>query len=221
MEAIVLVSASPRRRELLTRMGLDCVVCAADIDETFPAGRYDFEALCGELAQRKVLAAIGRPELAGYRWFLGADTIVVRGRSVIGKPKDRGQAREFLVRLRGVTHKVVTGICLYDGLRKRFQLASEISLVRFSKMSGAEIDWYLDTGEWEGVAGAYRIQEKGACFIQYIKGNYTNVMGLPIRLIYDILRENNYPLGIKSSGSGALGRPAEKYEKGRMKHADV
>jgi septum formation protein len=202
MNAIVLASASPRRKELLTRLGLKIIVCAAGIDESFPAGREDFEILCGHLARRKIEAVLEKPEARGRRWFLGADTIVLLGRKVIGKPKDRSQAREFLARLQGHTHTVVTGLCLHDRRRGLFRLAAETSLVRFSKMSKAEIDWYLDTGEWKGVAGAYRIQGKGACFIQYIKGDYTNVMGLPICLVYDILQETNYPLGIKSSGSG-------------------
>jgi septum formation protein len=195
MEPIVLASASPRRRELLTRMGLEILVCAADIDESFPAGRDDFEALCGELAQRKVEAVLDRLELKGCRWFLGADTVVVQGRGVIGKPKDAGEAREFLARLQGVSHKVVTGLALYDR-QKGFRLAAEVSRVRFAKMSREEIDWYLTTDEWKGVAGAYRIQEKGACFIQSITGDYTNVMGLPIRRVYEILQTNNYPLGL-------------------------
>ncbi|MDR1627117.1 MAG: Maf family protein [Spirochaetia bacterium] len=202
MDAIVLASASPRRKDLLARMGFRLVVRAADIDEAFPPGRRDFGRLCGDLARRKVRAVLGQPGLKGYRWFLGADTVVVKGRDVIGKPKDRGEARGFLARLQGATHKVVTGLCLHDRQGGGFRLASETSLVRFAKMSGEEIDWYLDTGEWEGVAGAYRIQGKGACFIQHIKGNYTNVMGLPLRLVYGILREIGYPLGIKSSGPG-------------------
>jgi septum formation protein len=185
-------------------MGLEPVVCAADIDESFPAGSYDFPGLCAGLAQRKVAAVLERRELRTYNWFLGADTVVALGRKVIGKPRNREQAREFLARLQGVSHRVVTGLCLYDRGRESFRLASEVSVVRFARMSDAEIQWYLDTGEWRTVAGAYRIQGKGARFIESIKGNYTNVMGLPIRLVYEILRETNYPLGIKSSGSGRL-----------------
>jgi septum formation protein len=202
MEPIVLASASPRRKEILARLGPEIIVCAADIDESFPPGRDDFQTLCGQLARRKIEAVLDRPEARDCRWFLGADTIVLQGGRVIGKPKDRDAAREFLRLLQGAAHNVVTGLCLHDRRRGRFRLASETSLVRFAKMSEAEIGWYLDTGEWEGVAGAYRIQGKGACFIQHIQGDYTNVMGLPMRLVYGILRETNYPLGIKSSGSG-------------------
>jgi septum formation protein len=202
MEPIVLASASPRRRELLIKMGLEPLVRAADIDESFPPGRDDFEALCGELARRKIEAVLGRPELKAYRWFLGADTVVIQDGRVIGKPRDRDEARDFITKLQGAPHKVVTGVALYDRDSGRFHLAAETSRVRIAHMTSEEIDWYLDTGEWQGVAGGYRIQEKGACFIQSIKGNYTNVMGLPTRLVYEILRANNYPFGIKSSGSG-------------------
>jgi septum formation protein len=118
------------------------------------------------------------------------------GGRVIGKPKDRDEAREFIGSLQGTPHTVITGLALYDRDNGRFRLAADRSRVCVAAMSAREIDWYLDTGEWRGVAGGYRIQEKGACFIQSITGDYTNVMGLPIRRVYEILRTNNYPLGI-------------------------
>jgi septum formation protein len=183
-------------------MGIEILVCAADIDESFPKGGGDFGALCCGLARRKVRAVLEKPAVKGRRWFLGADTVVVRGRRVIGKPGNREEAREFLGLLQGALHTVVTGVALYDARRKRFRLAAGTSRVRLAKMGKAEIEWYLDTGEWRGVAGAYRIQEKGAFFIEYIRGDYTNVMGLPMRLVYEILLEHGYPLGIKSSGYG-------------------
>jgi septum formation protein len=113
----------------------------------------------------------------------------------LGKPKDKDEARDFLLLLQGAWHKVVTGVALYDGKTRRFHLAAEVSGVRIAKMTRAEIELYLDTNEWQGVAGGYRIQEKGACFIESIRGNYTNVMGLPTRLVYVILQANNYPFG--------------------------
>ncbi|MDR1931823.1 MAG: Maf family protein [Spirochaetales bacterium] len=200
MDGIVLASASPRRRELLRRMGLEPVVCAADIDESFPPGRNDFGRLCSALARRKIEAVLEKPEARGRRWFLGADTVVIINGGVLGKPKDKEEARGFLGILQGAAHRVVTGVAFYDRQSGRFHLAAESAGVRIAKMSAQEIDWYLDSGEWQGVAGGYRIQEKGACFIASIRGDYTNVMGLPIRLVYGILRANNYPFGIKSSG---------------------
>ena len=198
-----MASASPRRHELLTKIGIKPIVCTADIDESFPPGRDDFETLCGQLAGRKIEAVLQRPSVQAYRWFMGADTIVLKDGRVLGKPTDRNAAREYIALLAGAVHKVITGVAVYDRESSRFHFGSETAEVRLAKMTETEIEWYLDTGEWQGVAGGYRIQEKGAFFIESISGTYTNVMGLPLRLIYEILNNNNYPLGIKSSGNAA------------------
>jgi septum formation protein len=175
-------------------MGLPFVVCAAEVDESFPAGRGDFDVLCGELARRKVEAVVDMPEVRGRRWFIGADTVVLVDGEVFGKPGDEGEARRLLRRLAGRSHEALTGVALYDRLRGRFSLASEKSRVTFSPMSEAEIAWYAGTGEWRGVAGGYRIQGRGSRFIQRLEGNYNTVMGLPIRTMYVMLRDNSYPL---------------------------
>ena len=199
-----MASASPRRRELLTRLGIDLCVYVPDIDESFPPGRDNYEELCRELAERKIEAVKKRPEAQDFRWFIGADTIVLARKRVLGKPRDREEAREFLGILAGAVHTVITGVALYDKQKEAFYPGFEEARVRLAKMTREEREWYLDTGEWQGVAGGYRIQEKGACFIESIRGTYTNVMGLPLRVVYDILTVANYPLGIKSSGNGIL-----------------
>jgi septum formation protein len=182
-------------------MGLPCIVCSAEIDESLPEGRRDFKTLCKELARRKIEAVLERPEVRGRRWFIGADTVVVKNRRAFGKPRSKDEARSFIACLAGGRHRVITGLALYDRITRRFSLEAETARVKFAKMTEAEIDWYIETGEWQGAAGGYRIQERAACFIESIRGNYDTVVGLPIRTIYAMLKVNNYPLsGIKSSG---------------------
>jgi septum formation protein len=175
-------------------MGLPFIVRAAEIDETFPPGRADFDALCGELAARKIAAVLDEPDMRGYRWFLGADTVVLMDGKVFGKPKDEAEARRLLSRLAGRGHDALTGIALYDRKAGRFTLGAEKAAVRFAPMTEAEIAWYASTGEWRGVAGGYRIQGLGGRFIESLEGNYNTVMGLPIRAIYVMLRDNSYPV---------------------------
>jgi septum formation protein len=200
MEPVVLASASPRRRELLNQIGVPFIVCPADIDESMTDLHEDLESYCSRLARNKIEAVVGKQLVRGSRWFLGADTVVAAGRRIYGKPRDREEAHRFLKDLSGRRHKVVTGICLYDRRGNVFDQAGETATVRFAALSDSEIEWYLETGEWQGAAGGYRIQEKAACFIESIQGNYSTVMGLPIRAIYVILKRNKYPFsGIQSS----------------------
>ena len=124
-------------------------------------------------------------------WILGADTLVDLVDSVIGKPKTLDEARSMLSSLSGREHRVITGICISKGDRCISRTAE--TKVVFASLSPEEIEWYLETGEWEGVAGAYRIQGRGACLIESIDGSFSNVMGLPIRTVYGILTELSYP----------------------------
>ena len=203
MEPVVLASASPRRGELLKQISVPFIVCPADIDESLTVPRKpDFEALCADLAKRKIEAVLENQRVRGYRWFLGADTVVASGRKVFGKPRDREEAKAFLEALSGKAHKVVTGLALFDRRKNSFATAGETATVRFADLSASEIDWYLETGEWQGVAGGYRIQERAACFIEEIRGNYSTVMGLSIRTIYVMLMRNHYPFGDRKSSVG-------------------
>ncbi len=188
-ERLVLASASPRRRELLTQMGLAFTVIPSRADETLDHGRDPGELAC-EIAERKMADVAARvPEGV---WVLGADTFIVfRGR-FMGKPRDRGEARLMLSSLSGNTHQVITGLALRDG-SSGVTTAYETTDVTFRPLSPAEIDWYLSTGEWEDVAAAYRIQERGACLVSSITGSPSNVVGLPIHRFYGMLRDTNYP----------------------------
>ena len=109
---------------------------------------------------------------------LGVDTVVVLGGSIFGKPRDEGEARAFLRRLAGATHEVWSGLALIEAGRERTGAAA--TRVRFRPLGQAQLDWYLASGEWRARAGGYAIQGRGAALVEWIEGDYTNVVGLPV-----------------------------------------
>jgi len=192
MDTVVLASSSPRRQELLKQMGIPFIVCAEEIDESWD-GSVDIHEFAYRLAQRKIERVLTKRLVRGSRWFIGADTLVICGKRILGKPKNREEAETFLKFLSGKSHRVITGVALYDRHANHYDYISETAWVRFAPLEEEEIRWYLNTGEWQGVAGGYRIQQRAACFVETLRGNYSTVMGLPIRSIYVILKRNNYP----------------------------
>lgn len=171
--ALVLASASPRRRDLLARLGITpTAVAAADIDET-PLRDELPRAYAARLAREKALAV----EAKGY--VLAGDTVVAAGRRILPKAEDEATARRCLALLSGRRHTVLSAIALRapDGsLRER---VSE-TVVRFKLLSPAEIDRYIAGGEWHGKAGGYAIQGSAEALIQWIRGSHSGVMGLPL-----------------------------------------
>ena len=170
---VVLASGSPRRRELLESLDLDFTVRPAAVDETPNPGERPRD-LVRRLAREKAEAA-GRDG----EWVLAADTIVVENGDVLGKPRDRAQAKEMLQRLQGRWHLVLTGVALKprDGDTLH---AVESTRVLFAELTPEQIDWYAGTGEPDDKAGAYAVQGLGSLFILEIDGNYSNVVGLPL-----------------------------------------
>jgi septum formation protein len=128
-------------------------------------------------------------------WICGADTIVSVDDCLFGKPKDREDAGRMIKRLSGREHKVTTAIALYGGKGGEIDCRSTSCVVRFAELNPAEIEWYLDTGEWQEAAGAYRLQGLAGCFIVSIQGSPSAVVGLPLHNFYDMLRTNGYPYG--------------------------
>ena len=177
---IALVSSSPRRKEILEMVGFNFRVIKVETEEKFESSPYLTAVKNSEL---KVLAAKGL--INDGEIGLAADTIVVMGDEILGKPKGEGEAREFLKKLSGKWHTVITGFALLIG--ERLISGFEETRVKFKKLTLPEIDWYISTGEPLDKAGAYGIQGKGALFIETIDGDFFNVMGLPIGRIYDIL----------------------------------
>ena len=194
MEPIILASSSPRRQQILKSLGIPYIVHPADIDETVPKGMKVDDAP-EYIAARKVDAVVRKLSTEQeIGWVLAADTVVVYKNRISGKPKDMDEAREFLKTLSGNTHKVITGVALYNGAVHYMSTRTSINKVTFAEMSDEDIEWYLSTSEWHGAAGGYRIQENGSCFIKKIEGTESSIMGLPIFELCDILREQNYRL---------------------------
>jgi len=180
---LILASASPRRAEILRSLGIPFTVLPTDVAEDLVPGETA-DAASARLAEEKAArAADSEPD----SWILAADTLVVLSGEILGKPRDDAEAAGMLRRLRGREHGVVTAV----HLRRRAEGFSRIerSRVRFAAMSEEEIGWYVGTGEPRDKAGAYGVQGLGARFIEEVHGSFTNVMGLPARSVYTLLRD--------------------------------
>jgi septum formation protein len=184
LSPLVLASASPRRAEILRSLGIPFRVLPADVAEDVLPGETA-EAAASRLAEEKARRVAAREPGA---WVLGADTLVFLDGLVLGKPLDVEDARVMLRRLAGREHRVVTALHLTRGAGPGVGHA-EVSRVRFSPMDEEEIAWYAATGEPADKAGAYGVQGLGARFIAEIHGSFTNVMGLPARAAYRLLRD--------------------------------
>ncbi len=188
---VLLASASPRRHTILRQLSIPFEVSVADISEEVPEGEPPSDTV-RRLATEKVEAVQSREEAAHYEYILGADTVVVLEETVMGKPESRETAATYLRALSGRTHQVHTAIALYVRSRACYDIAESITAVHMAAISGEELAWYLDTQEWRGVAGGYRIQGRGQLFIEGVTGSPSNVIGLPIRPLYSILTRNRY-----------------------------
>jgi len=176
VEPLVLASASPRREELLRSMGLAFEVVPSNSDEKASCDVSPNAAALNWSREKAALVAELRPNM----WVLAADTIVVLGNRILGKPTGPEEAMGMLGQLSGKVHRVVTGICLMRNDR-RFERAEAVETeVRFKQLTPKEIDAYVLTGEPLDKAGAYGIQGMGAFMVEAINGSYTNVVGLPL-----------------------------------------
>lgn len=195
---LILASASPRRAEILTSLRIPFTAMPVDISEALQAGETAPEA-ARRLAAGKAAAAAARDPDS---WVLAADTLVFLDGDTLGKPGDDREAEAMLRRLAGREHGVVTAVHLRRGDDPGRGVA-ETSRVRFAPMSEVEILWYVATGEPRDKAGAYGVQGLGARFIAEIHGSFTNVMGLPARAVYELLRNAGDPtLGLLALSSG-------------------
>ena len=184
-EKLILASQSLRRAEILTTVGWEFEAIAANIDETrYPA--EDALSYVTRLAQTK--AETVAKQLTAGGLVLGADTVVVIDEEILGQPRDDDDARRMLSLLSGKWHQVVTGIALVrKGDLSQIIVDHQTTRVLFTELSRQQIDWYISTGEPQGKAGAYAIQGKGAQLIKEIEGDYFNVVGLPISLVYELI----------------------------------
>jgi septum formation protein len=185
-EELVLASGSPRRAEILRAVGWPFEVAAAGVDES-PREMESPVAYVERLAREKAEAAASR--FPG-RLVLGADTIVLIDDMVLGKPRDMDDARRMLRQLSDSWHEVLTGVALVrDGETRRAVVAHERTRVLFSAMSDKEINWHVENGRPLDKAGAYAVQGHAALFIREIRGDYWNVVGLPVQLVYRLAQE--------------------------------
>lgn len=179
---LLLASSSPRRSQILKMIDWTFEVGAVEVDESLSHDESPREYV-ERLAAAKAKAA---GDVHSHRPIVAADTTVVVDQHILAKPANAEDAKRMLRLLRGRWHQVLTGVALIS--ESGLEVDVEMTEVRFAPMSDAEIDWYVSTGEPMDKAGAYAIQGKGARFIEGIKGDYFNVMGLPVRLLYDLIR---------------------------------
>ena len=182
-EKLILASKSPRRSELLLAVGWPFETMPADIDET----RRPDETAVDYVKRLAIEKAEAVAALLPTGLILAADTTVVVDDHVLGQPADDEDARRMLKLLNGRWHEVLTGVALLRAGEGEGTVADyERTRVKFSEMSDEEIDWYVATGEARGKAGAYGIQGRAAILIEEIQGDYFNIVGLPLRLVYEL-----------------------------------
>jgi septum formation protein len=202
---LVLASASPRRKELLEKVGFSVKPMPAQVDET-PLLEETPETFVKRMARSKVLTVVERIQQTLYpdpdttrlvrgsresplRWVLGADTVVVLEDEILGKPEDHDDALHMLMRLQGQEHYVITGFCLYDIRKSKEGLQAVTTVVRMKDMTRNEIVKYLSVGESMDKAGSYAIQGVGGYLIDTVQGSYTNVVGLPLCQVVEMMGE--------------------------------
>ena len=184
---LILASQSPRRRELLGLTGLDFVVRVADIDESMSPGKAPFDEVAW-VSRLKALAVQREPEDV----VIAADTIVVCGGTVLGKPRDEEDAFRILSLLSGRSHEVMTGMTVLRG--DELVTHTEVTRIHFRQLHPDELRAYIATGEPMDKAGAYGIQGGAALFADQMEGDYYNVMGLPVCRLAMILRSFGLPI---------------------------
>jgi septum formation protein len=183
---LILASASPRRRQLLTEAGYDIEVDPSDVDEPEPGPGTDPAAYVAGLAWKKA-AAVARRR-SGL--ILAADTVGAVAGQILNKPVDRADAERMIRLQEGRDSDVLTGLCLYHAGRDEWVGAVEVSVVRFRTLDDAERRGFLDSDRWQGKAGAYGVQDRDP-FVEVVRGSFSNVVGLPMDRLAALLRDHS------------------------------
>jgi len=184
LSQLVLCSVSPRRKVLLKALGLKFKTRSPQIAEK-KLSRFSVHQLF-EITRTKLMPL---PALKTRKIFIAADTIVVLKKKIFNKPVSHIEAASFLKQLSGKTHQVMTALVVYDAFKKKFYEKLVRTRVTFRKLSAQQIAFYLKTGEYRDKAGAYAIQGQGAVLVHSLQGSYTNVIGLPLEALVDILAD--------------------------------
>ena len=186
--ALILGSASPRRRDLLAQIGIVAdAIRPPEIDETPVKGELP-RPYCARMAREKAQAVEAEP----LDVVLSADTTVALGRRIMGKPADAGEAAQFLLALSGRRHRVITAVAVRRG--DQLWERDVLSHVRMKRLSDVELNGYLASGDWQGKAGGYGIQGSAAAFIPWLSGSFTGVVGLPLAETAALLTAAGYPV---------------------------
>lgn len=185
MKDLILASGSPRRKELLETAGLEFKVIVADIEEVIPKNAVPEEIVKSLALQKAQAVADKYPDSV----VIGSDTIVVSNGEILGKPKDEADAIKMLEELSGRVHKVCTGVAIIS--KEKTKNFCETTEVEFHNLTEKEITEYVKTGEPMDKAGAYGIQGKGCVLVKRINGDYFNVVGLPVSIVYRELGDYN------------------------------
>ncbi len=183
---LILASGSPRRQDFLRALGLEFKVVVSQTEE-FPFTDGDPMRYALEMAESKACSV---SNVHPQDWVIAADTIVIIGKEVLGKPKTEGEAMAMLHRLRGRWHDVITAFCLLHHDKGAAYRKAVQSSVKLKKLSTAEIVSYVATGEPMDKAGAYAVQGMGAFMVEKIKGSYTNVVGLPLSELVEAMQSS-------------------------------
>lgn len=196
---LVLASRSPRRHSLLRDLGIPFTVVLSEAAES--TGGRKASVLAEANAVAKVRAVSLPAELRGEAFVLGTDTVVSLGRTVMGKPESGSEAIEMLAALSGRTHRVVSGVALTrtvirapDERTEETRVASAVTHVTFTRLKSAQIGAYVASGEWRDKAGGYAVQGLAALFVHRLRGEYSNVVGLPLSLLYRLFRDLGFDL---------------------------
>jgi septum formation protein len=187
-DLLYLASASPRRKELLESIGVSFRVVSQDFDENSQDVVLP-EIYVRNLSEGKARAAM-LPDDA--RWVCGVDTVVYFDEEILGKPKSRDEAEQNILRLSGKWHKVYSGVTLLDLKNKVKYQGESVTNVKFCELERQFIDFYLDNRLFDGYAGGYAIQGIFACVVEKIEGSYSNVVGLPLELLYRLFRQSGF-----------------------------
>jgi nucleoside triphosphate pyrophosphatase len=187
---LILASASPRRLDLLARIGVEPdAVVAADIDESVPRGELPRQHALRLAHEKAAAVAATEPDAL----VLAADTVVAVGRRILPKAEDEATLRACMKLLSGRRHRVLTGVALViPGKAVRARLGE--TMIAIKRLSVEEIDYYAGHGEWRGKAGGYALQGYGEVYVRHIAGSYSNVVGLPLAETRALLKSAGYPL---------------------------
>jgi septum formation protein len=184
---IVLASGSPRRKEMLEKLGIEIAVIPSNAAEDELPGETPEEHVV-RLSIDKAKEVAEREDVAGH-WFIGSDTIVLQNKNILGKPTDNENAAEMLRSLSGSEHQVLSGYAIIDRQTREIVADVVATDVRFRQLTESEIAGYIASGEPMDKAGAYAIQGMGGVFVESINGSYNNVVGMPLCQVVEILKQ--------------------------------